>query len=59
MSNPSVFISYSHDDQNHKNWVRKLATNLRFHGVDVILDQFDLRIGTDLRFFMESDLYLF
>jgi len=27
MSNPNVFISYSHDDQDHKNWVLKLATN--------------------------------
>ena len=56
MSNPNVFISYSHDDQDHMNWVLKLATNLRSHGVDVILDQFDLRIGKDIRFFMESGL---
>ena len=26
MSNPTNFISYSHDDQDHKNWVLKLAT---------------------------------
>ena len=57
---PKVFISYSWDTENgddeHKNWVRDLATKLRSHGVDVILDQFDLRLGDDLPFFMEQGL---
>lgn len=53
---PRVFISYSHDSQEHKNWVLELATNMREHGVDVILDQWDLSIGKDLRFFMEKGL---
>lgn len=53
---PKVFISYSHDTQEHKDWVLKLATQLRGHGVDAILDQFDLHIGSDLRFFMEQGL---
>lgn len=52
--NPIVFISYSHDSQEHKEWVRSLATRLRGHGVDVILDQWNLYIGQDLRFFMEQ-----
>lgn len=56
MENPTVFISYSHDSEEHKAWVLKLATNLRTHGVDAILDQWDLRLGTDLRFFMENGL---
>lgn len=51
--NPIVFISYSHDSEEHKEWVKNLATRLRGHGVDVILDQWDLHIGQDLRFFME------
>ena len=57
---PKVFISYSWDTENgddeHKKWVRDLATKLRSHGVDVILDQFDLRLGDDLPFFMEQGL---
>lgn len=53
---PRVFISYSHDDKDHKNWVLKLATDLRSHGVDVTLDQWDLRLGDDLPFFMEQGL---
>ena len=56
MDNPTVFISYSHDDEKHENWVLKLATDLRSHGVDAILDQWDLRLGADLRFFMENGL---
>lgn len=56
MSNPTVFVSYSHDNEQHKAWVLKLATDLRSHGVDAILDQWDLRIGSDLRFFMENGL---
>lgn len=56
MENPTVFISYSHDSEKHKAWVLKLATNLRSHGVNAILDQWDLRLGTDLRFFMENGL---
>lgn len=56
MENPKVFMSYSHDSQEHEKWVLRLATYLRSHGVDVILDQFDLRLGRDLRFFMESGL---
>lgn len=56
MDNPTVFISYSHDDKQHETWVLKLATNLRSHGVNAILDQWDLRLGSDLRFFMENGL---
>lgn len=56
MSHPKVFISYSHDTKEHKDWVLGLATDLRTHGVDIILDQWDLRIGDDLPFFMESGL---
>lgn len=50
------FISYAWDCEEHKNWVLKLATDLRLHGVDVILDQWDVRLGNDLSFFMENGL---
>ena len=56
MEKPTVFVSYSHDNDEHKAWVLKLATDLRSHGVNAILDQWDLRLGTDLRFFMENGL---
>ena len=53
---PKVFISYSHDDESHEVWVKKLASDLLRHGVDVTLDQWDLRVGDDLPFFMEQGL---
>ncbi|MDE4455994.1 toll/interleukin-1 receptor domain-containing protein [Psychrobacter sp. DAB_AL62B] len=53
---PKCFISYSHDDEAHKEWVLKLATRLVNNGVDVILDQWDMRLGGDLPFFMERGL---
>lgn len=53
---PRVFISYSHDDQAHKDWVLKLATRLVANGVDVLLDQWDMRFGSDLPRFMETGL---
>lgn len=56
MTAPTVFISYSHDSQEHKLWVLKLATRLRSCGVDAILDQWDLGPGGDLPHFMEQSL---
>ena len=51
---PAVFISYSHDTSQHKRWVAGLAAELRRNGIDVILDQWDLRLGGDLPKFMED-----
>jgi len=56
MSIPSVFISYSHDTQEHKKWVLDLATRLRNTGIDAALDQWDLKPGDDLPHFMEQNL---
>ncbi|MFC5049387.1 toll/interleukin-1 receptor domain-containing protein [Rubritalea spongiae] len=50
---PLVLISYSHDSDEHKNWVRELATRLRQLGVDVLLDQWELGLGDDIPKFME------
>lgn len=47
----NLFISYSHDNEEHKEWGAKFASNLSSHGVDVILDQWDLRLGDDLHFY--------
>lgn len=53
---PTVFVSYSHDDEAHLDWVLQLATRLRSNGVDVILDRWNLRLGQDLASFMERGL---
>ncbi|MFG1278088.1 toll/interleukin-1 receptor domain-containing protein [Xanthobacter autotrophicus] len=51
-----VFISYSHDSQEHKSWVLGLAIFLRENGIDVKLDQWDVGIGEDLPKFMEDSI---
>jgi hypothetical protein len=53
---PRVFVSYSHDSDQFKNWVLKLADRLVRNGVDIILDQWDLKLGSDLPSFMEHGL---
>jgi hypothetical protein len=53
---PKVFISYSHDDPDHKKWVANLGIRLRQNGVDAILDQWDLFPGEDIPVFMERNL---
>ncbi len=56
MNIPKVFISYSHDTQEHKKWVLELASRLRNNGIDAILDQFELQPGDDIPHFMEKHL---
>lgn len=56
ITEPEVFISYSHDSDEHKAWVLQLATRLRSQGVNVILDQWNLKLGSDLASFMEQGL---
>lgn len=54
MTIPKCFISYSWDSDNHKSWVRYLAEKIRENGVEVILDQWHLQLGSDLAHFMEE-----
>jgi len=49
----TAFISYSWDDDAHKEWVRTLAERLRADGVDVTLDQWSAIPGDQLPAFME------
>jgi hypothetical protein len=56
LTTPSAFISYSHDSTIHKEWVLRLATDLRNHGVDATLDQWDLAPGQDVVGFMQNGI---
>ena len=56
MSSKKVFISYSHDNEDHKAWVRQVASLLLGKGIDVILDQWDLRAGEDIPQFVENSI---
>ena len=53
---PRLFVSYSHDDQAHKDWVLSLSYRLVANGVDAVLDQWDMTLGGDLPRFMENGL---
>jgi hypothetical protein len=50
---PNAFLSYAWENDAHRQWVREFATRLRADGVNVTLDQWDLRPGDQLPAFME------
>ena len=49
-------MSYAWENDDHQAWVLQLATRLRSNGVDVLLDAWNTRLGSDLAFFMESGI---
>ena len=54
--NPVVFISYSWDSEEHKEWVLNLADRLCSDGIDVILDRYYLKPGKNLPHFVEDSI---
>jgi hypothetical protein len=54
--NPVVFISYSWDNESHKEWVLNLANRLCSDGIDVILDRYYLKPGKNLPHFVEDSI---
>ncbi|MHC0440983.1 toll/interleukin-1 receptor domain-containing protein [Flavobacterium sp. 3-210] len=53
----TVFISYSWDSPEHQEWVLKLAKDLsEKYGIIVIVDQYELKTGSDLPYFMEQSI---
>lgn len=54
-SHRRVFVSYSWDNDTHKDWVFQLCQDLRDKGVDAIIDQ-AMRKGKDLLDFMEKGI---
>jgi hypothetical protein len=53
---PKTFISYSHDNRDHKRWVAELASALRNKGVEVLFDQWDIGPGDDIPKYMEQSV---
>jgi hypothetical protein len=51
-----VFISYSWDNEIHKEWVLALSNRLIENGVDVILDRYELTAGKHISFFAENSI---
>lgn len=54
IDNPTVFLSYSWDDEEHKNWILSLATKLIENGVNVLLDRYELGPGKNMLHFMDN-----
>lgn len=50
---PKVFVSYSWDSDDHRDWVCNFASRLRSDGVDAELDRWKLAPGDQLPEFME------
>jgi len=55
---PTAFISYSWESDEHRKWVRRFASDLRASGVNVLLDQWEVRLGDDVTQFMEHGLQI-
>ncbi|MDK2742563.1 MAG: TIR domain-containing protein [Nitrospira sp. BO4] len=56
MSNPKAFLSYTWEDEAHREWVRSLAAQLRTDGIETILDRWHAIPGDQLPQFMESSV---
>jgi hypothetical protein len=54
---PSVFVSYRWESGEHVGWVRRLAADLRAHGVNAILDQWEVRYGDSFTDYMQRRIY--
>ena len=51
---PKVFISYCWSNEKYIDRVVEFAQRLRSDGVDVLLDQFHMKLGNDTNDFMEK-----
>jgi len=55
---PRVFISYTGNSENNRNWVKNLCIKLRQNGVDARCDIFHLKLGQDLPQWMTNEIVL-
>ena len=52
----NVFISYSWDDEEHKDWVMNLRNKLEADGIYTVIDRVDLPLGESIPRFMEQSI---
>ena len=58
MDKRNIFITYSWDSEEHKDWARKLADRLEeYFEIHVLFDQYDLDSFSDKNFFMEKGVF--
>jgi hypothetical protein len=53
---PQAFLSYAWEGDSHANWVYNLAAKLQESGIRIILDKWDLPLGSDQFYFMERGI---
>ncbi len=56
MKTPKAFISYAWESDEVKDWVKKLATDLRNDGIDAKLDRWEVVPGDQMPHFMEKSV---
>ncbi len=49
---PKVFISYKHESHSHNEWVKKLAKDLRKHGINALIDEWEIDLGESISDYM-------
>jgi hypothetical protein len=49
-----VFVSYKWEDKAHKDWVQQFTADLRSHGIDALLDEWEVRYGDSFTDYMTS-----
>lgn len=54
--NPVVFLSYARTNSEHVENIVDFASKLRSHGIDARMDEWDLKAGNDLYYFMENNI---
>ena len=55
-ASPTAFVSYSWDDEEHKDWVRGFAERLVQNGISVTLDTWEVQPGQSISQFMEKSV---
>lgn len=58
IKNPRVFISYTGENPNNRQWVKTLVCKLRENGVNARVDMFHLKPGNDLSQWMTNELIM-
>ncbi len=58
IKNPRVFISYTGEDPDNRQWVKTLACKLRENGINARVDIFHLKPGNDLPQWMTNELIM-
>lgn len=53
---PVVFLSYARTNENHVQKIIEFASTLRKDGIDAKIDEWDLKVGNDLYYFMENSI---